>query len=110
MSTEDGIVFVYKTRSCPTNRSQWLWRSASIQCTSESGYMCIPDDNLIELVEFCHTFATSGILKGWGKANRKLKKISRKVYDLLNHYTIIVCIYVQHNPLSDLDLDRLIFL
>lgn len=71
MSTEDDIVLVYKTTSCPTNHSEWLSRSASIQCTSEKGYMCVPDENLMELVEFCHKFGTSGIKEGGEKANGK---------------------------------------
>lgn len=65
------MVSVHKTASCPTNHSEWLSRSASIQCTSDKGYMCVPDENLMELIEFCYNFRHAGIKKGGGKAYRK---------------------------------------
>ena len=63
------MAFVHKTTSCPTNHSEWLSRSTSIQCTSEKGYMCVPDENLMELVEFCYKFGNTGMKKGGGTAD-----------------------------------------
>lgn len=62
---------VHKTASCPTNYSEWLSRSASIQCTSEQAYICVPDENLMELIELCYHFRRALIRKGGGKAYRK---------------------------------------
>lgn len=64
------MVSVYKTAACPTNQSEWLSRSASINCTSEKGYMCVPDETLMQLIEFCYRFGKTAVKKGEGKAYR----------------------------------------
>nr|XP_022304344.1 uncharacterized protein LOC111111578 [Crassostrea virginica] len=63
ISMDDNNDAVYKTTSCPTNHSEWLSRSASIQCKSEQGYMCVPDENLTGLIEFCYKFRNIGLRK-----------------------------------------------
>lgn len=52
----DGYEFpVYSTQFCPRNQIEWNQRSAAINCTENNGYMCLPNENFTELLEFCHT-------------------------------------------------------
>ncbi|XP_062566926.1 uncharacterized protein LOC134229235 [Saccostrea cucullata] len=51
----DGFSFpVYTTTSCPRNQSGWRNRSHDINCTESNGYMCIPNENITQLLEFCY--------------------------------------------------------
>lgn len=61
----DGYKFpVYRTLSCPKNETEWLERSSVLNCTDQNGYMCIPNDMITELVEFCYTKNVESIPKG----------------------------------------------
>lgn len=61
----DGYKFpVYTTPSCPQNKRDWLERSSVLNCTDQNGYMCIPNEMLTELVEFCYTKDVESIPKG----------------------------------------------
>lgn len=61
----DGYKFpVYTTASCPKNKAEWLMRSFVLNCTDQNGYMCIPDENITVLVEFCYTKNVQAIPKG----------------------------------------------
>lgn len=63
--TIDGYKFpVYTTPSCPQNKTEWLKRSFVLNCTDRNGYMCIPNEMLTELVEFCYTQNVGAIPKG----------------------------------------------
>lgn len=33
---------------------EWNLRSSAINCTDTNGYMCIPNENITELLEFCY--------------------------------------------------------
>lgn len=51
----DGYEFpVYSTEVCPRNQTEWNARSSAINCTSNNGYMCIPNRELTKLLEFCY--------------------------------------------------------
>lgn len=45
---------VYPTTACPTNQREWNKRSSAINCTEGNGYMCLPNEQLTELLEFCY--------------------------------------------------------
>lgn len=51
----DGYEFpVYTTEFCPRNQIEWNERSSSINCNKSYGYMCLPNENITELLEFCY--------------------------------------------------------
>lgn len=61
----DGYKFpVYTTPSCPQNKTEWLERSFVLNCTDRNGYMCLPNEMLTELVEFCYTQNVGAIPRG----------------------------------------------
>lgn len=61
----DGYIFpVYSTKACPKNKAEWLRRSFVLNCTVRNGYMCIPNENLTALVEFCYIVHKVAIPKG----------------------------------------------
>ncbi|XP_065927658.1 uncharacterized protein [Magallana gigas] len=45
---------VYTTESCPRNQTEWSERSSAINCTESNGYLCLPSEDLAELLEFCY--------------------------------------------------------
>lgn len=45
---------VYSTESCPRNETEWFQRSSVLYCTERNGYMCMPNENLTMLLEFCY--------------------------------------------------------
>lgn len=45
---------VYSTELCPRNQTEWNERSSAINCNETNGYMCVPNNNLNQLLEFCH--------------------------------------------------------
>lgn len=64
----DGYKFpVYLTSSCPKNETGWKERASAINCTAQHGYLCLPNENLTELLEFCYTEPRIWILKGTWK-------------------------------------------
>lgn len=51
----EGYKFpVYTTESCPKSNAEWLERSSSLQCNETNGYMCIPNEEITILLEFCY--------------------------------------------------------
>ncbi|XP_052695771.1 uncharacterized protein LOC128174201 [Crassostrea angulata] len=53
----DGYEFpVYSTKSCPRNATEWNERSSAINCTEDNGYLCLPNENITQLLEFCYVF------------------------------------------------------
>lgn len=46
---------VYRTDSCPSNKTEWDKRSSAINCNDQNGYMCMPNEHFTELLEFCYT-------------------------------------------------------
>lgn len=45
---------VYSTRICPKNEAEWNKRSSALNCSELNGYMCLPNQQLTELLEFCY--------------------------------------------------------
>lgn len=61
----EGYEFpVYSTEFCPRGRSEWDQRSSAINCTETNGYMCLPNESLTELLEFCYIYPRLVISKG----------------------------------------------
>lgn len=61
----DGYKFpVYTTESCPKSNTEWLERSSSLQCNETNGYMCIPNEEITMLLEFCYHLPKTIIPKG----------------------------------------------
>lgn len=76
----DGYIFpVYSTKACPKNKAEWLRRSFVLNCTARNGYMCIPNEHLTALVEFCYNVHKVAIPKGKKHGSimkYKIKKIN----------------------------------
>nr|XP_034328415.1 uncharacterized protein LOC117689960 [Crassostrea gigas] len=47
---------VFSTKKCPGNQAEWKKRSSAINCTGQNGYMCLPNENLTDLLEFCYIY------------------------------------------------------
>lgn len=47
---------VYTTKVCPKNEAEWKERSSAINCTVSNGYMCMPNEDFTELLEFCYVY------------------------------------------------------
>lgn len=61
----EGYKFpVYSTEFCPRNETEWNKRSSALNCNETYGYMCLPNENLTELLEFCYTERLEWIEKG----------------------------------------------
>lgn len=45
---------VYSTEYCPKNETEWKEMYKAINCTDKNGYVCLPKDNITELLEFCY--------------------------------------------------------
>lgn len=60
---------VNATESCPRNLKEWKERSTALNCTQSNTYMCIPDENITELLEFCYSGPQILVVKG--RANYK---------------------------------------
>lgn len=55
---------VFSTKECPGNQAEWKSRSFAINCTENNGYMCLPNENLTELLEFCYIYPRIYVQKG----------------------------------------------
>lgn len=44
------------TKYCPRNETDWNQRFSAINCTKDNGYMCLPNENITELLEFCYKY------------------------------------------------------
>lgn len=55
---------VFTTVSCPRNKAEWLERSSALNCTDMKGYMCIPNETITVLLEFCYHQPRTIIPKG----------------------------------------------
>uniref|UniRef100_A0A8W8P5B0 Uncharacterized protein n=2 Tax=Magallana gigas TaxID=29159 RepID=A0A8W8P5B0_MAGGI len=55
---------VYTTDICPRNETEWIQRSSAINCTKNNGYICIPNENRTELLEFCYIYSTTWVNEG----------------------------------------------
>lgn len=64
---------VYSTDSCPRNKIEWLQRSSVLNCTRWNGYMCMPNEKLTILLEFCYKPPINVIEKGKKEKKRNLK-------------------------------------
>ncbi|XP_052695776.1 uncharacterized protein LOC128174205 [Crassostrea angulata] len=61
----DGFEFpVYSTEYCPRNETEWEERSTAINCSDKNGYVCLPNKNITELLEFCYTIPFIWIEEG----------------------------------------------
>lgn len=61
----DGYEFpVYSTERCPRNQTEWNERSSAISCNETNGYVCLPNENITELLEFCYIYPFIWIQEG----------------------------------------------
>lgn len=61
----DGYAFpVYTTESCPRNLTEWMERSSIFNCTWSNAYMCVTDENITKLLEFCYSLPQIQFVKG----------------------------------------------
>lgn len=61
----DGYNFsVYTTTICPRNETEWTERSSALNCNKSNGYMCLPNENFDELLEFCYIVPFERIQEG----------------------------------------------
>lgn len=61
----DGYEFpVYSTERCPRNQTEWNERSFAISCNKTNGYVCLPNENITELLEFCYIYPFIWIQEG----------------------------------------------
>ncbi|XP_052693237.1 uncharacterized protein LOC128171504 isoform X3 [Crassostrea angulata] len=63
--TLDGYAFpVFITEVCPRNLTDWQERSSALNCNKTNAYMCVPNENITELLEFCYSLPQIRIVKG----------------------------------------------
>lgn len=61
----DGYEFpVYTTEFCPRNMTEWQERSSILNCFKSNTYMCVPDENITELLEFCYSLPQIQLMNG----------------------------------------------
>lgn len=61
----DGYAFpVYTTEFCPRNQKEWSERSLALNCTDGNAFMCFPNGNLTQLLEFCYKESKIRIQEG----------------------------------------------
>lgn len=64
----DGYAFpVFITGVCPRNLTEWQERSSTFNCNRSNAYMCVPDENITELLQFCYSGPQIRIVKGKNK-------------------------------------------
>lgn len=70
----DGYGFpVYTAEFCPRNQIEWNQRSSALNCTEDNGYLCLPNENVTELLEFCYKYPFILIQEGKCSVARTLK-------------------------------------
>lgn len=80
---------MYSTEFCPRNQVEWNLRSSAINCTNTNGYMCIPNENLTELLEFCYIYHRILIQKGTENLEDAIGKCIKDHCGLLNGISIV---------------------
>lgn len=62
---EDYSFPVYSTEFCPRNQIEWNKRSSAINCNGTNAYMCVTNENLTQLLEFCYSRGPLVIPEGY---------------------------------------------
>lgn len=80
-----GYAFpVYTVETCPSNLTKWSERSFALNCTESNAYMCVPNENITELLEFCYSLPEIQITKGmW----------SESMHFFLQYLSFITCCF-----------------
>lgn len=82
----DGYAYpVYTTEVCPKNLIEWKERSSALNCNQTNAYMCVPNENITELLEFCYSGPQIRIVKG--KNNLTIKQFA---YFHISRYNFII--------------------
>lgn len=55
---------VYSTKWCPRDKIEIKERSSALNCSTRDSYMCIPDETLTHLFEFCYVDREIQVPKG----------------------------------------------
>lgn len=79
---------VYSTEFCPRNGTEWFQRSSDLNCTLRNGYMCMPNEELTTLLEFC--YKKPNILIEKGKKQNKKRNLKDLVFHQINKNSIWV--------------------
>lgn len=62
---QDECTFpVNRTKSCPSNQTDWDKRSSDMNCNKTNIYMCVPNEIFTELMEFCYKHPRMLVPKG----------------------------------------------
>lgn len=87
----DGYAYpVYTTESCPKNLTEWKERSSALNCNQTNAYMCVPNENVTELLEFCYSEPQIRIVKG--KNNLTIKQFA--YFHISKHKVILYYIFL----------------
>uniref|UniRef100_A0A8W8II71 Uncharacterized protein n=1 Tax=Magallana gigas TaxID=29159 RepID=A0A8W8II71_MAGGI len=61
----EGYKFpVYTTAFCPRIETEWIERSSALKCNKSNGYMCLPNESIDKLLEFCYRGPVERIQEG----------------------------------------------
>lgn len=61
----EGYKFpVYTTAFCPRIETEWTERSSALKCNKSNGYMCLPNESIDKLLEFCYRGPVERIQEG----------------------------------------------
>lgn len=96
----DGYAYpVYTTDVCPKNLTEWKERSSAFNCNKTNAYMCVPNENITELLEFCYSGPQIRIVKG--KNNLTIKQFA---YFHISRHKAIILFLPWHNRFNMLTL------
>lgn len=84
---------VYTTKSCPGNLTEYRQRLATLEFNKDTGYMCVPNEQLTGLLEFSYSLSPLNIDKGTVGFRMKLSNHGLKEYGLLMLFTILSFCY-----------------
>lgn len=66
---------VYTVEICPRNELEMKNRSYVNKCNKNNSYMCIPDENLTSLLEFCYPYPAIPVPKGENSMKQTVKRV-----------------------------------
>lgn len=96
----DGFAYpVYTTEVCPKNLTEWQERSSAFNCNKTNAYMCVPNENFTELLEFCYSGPQIRIVKG--KNNLTIKQFA---YFHISRHNVMILFLPWHNRFNMLAL------
>ena len=92
----DGYKFpVYPTGFCPRNQKEWKKRSSTFNCSNESSYACLPNENFTLLLEFCYPLEIIAIQAGKLAIYYELTFIVAKLFKAIQYFFLfyMFCVF-----------------